>query len=324
MPSLRKMFSSRYSIPDLLLSVVGIPAAILLKTYRKMGSSNLPLTTAMLKKVGIFPIRDHYYEPLFNDTHLTHSLRLKRDLPGIDFAIGQQQERLKELTFAQEFEAFVADESGKSGPAAFHLGNGSYDSGDAEMLYQVIRRYKPNKLVEIGSGNSTKIARSALKRNAAETGHAPEHTCIEPFEQPWLESLDGITLVRQKIEDANWDWAECLDAGDILFIDSSHMVRPQGDVLFEYLDIIPRLKSGVIVHVHDIFTPYDYPDKWVRDNVFFWNEQYFLEALLGNTARYEILFALNLLKHEHYGELKAVCPFLSPDREPGSFYFRVR
>ena len=102
------------------------------------------------------------------------------------------------------------------------------------------------------------------------------------------------------------------------------MIRPQGDVLYEYLNIIPQLQSGVLVHVHDIFTPRDYLDNWIRRDVRFWNEQYLLEALLGNSARYEVVAALNLLKHEHYAELKRVCPYLESDREPGSFYFRIR
>ncbi len=94
--------------------------------------------------------------------------------------------------------------------------------------------------------------------------------------------------------------------------------------MYEYLNILPRLRSGVIVHVHDIFSPRDYLETWVKDDVRFWNEQYLLEATLGHRDRYEVVAALNLLKHEHYAELKRVCPFLEPEREPGSFYFRVR
>ena len=102
------------------------------------------------------------------------------------------------------------------------------------------------------------------------------------------------------------------------------MIRPQGDVLHEYLTILPQLQSGVIVHVHDIFSPRDYLDNWVRRDIRFWNEQYLLEATLGNSARYEVIAALNLLKHDHYSELERVCPYLELNREPGSFYFRIR
>ena len=112
--------------------------------------------------------------------------------------------------------------------------------------------------------------------------------------------------------------------GDFLFIDSSHMVRPQGDVLHEFLTIIPHLKKGVYVHVHDIFTPHDYLEGWVKENVKFWNEQYLLEALLTGNQSLEIVAALNFLKYNHYSELHRVCTYLTPDREPGSFYFKTK
>ena len=102
------------------------------------------------------------------------------------------------------------------------------------------------------------------------------------------------------------------------------MIRPQGDVLKEYLEIFPQLKPGVFVHVHDIFTPKDYLKSWVVDDVRFWNEQYLLEALLTNTNRYEVIAALNFLKNNHYELFSQVCPYITKEREPGSFYFRVK
>jgi hypothetical protein len=110
----------------------------------------------------------------------------------------------------------------------------------------------------------------------------------------------------------------------LLFIDSSHIIRPQGDVLKEYLEILPLLPSGVYVHIHDIFTPKDYPSRWVVDNVLFWNEQYMLEALLSNSDRYEVIGALNFLKNNYFDMLKKVCPYLRTSDEPGSFYLRIR
>ena len=102
------------------------------------------------------------------------------------------------------------------------------------------------------------------------------------------------------------------------------MVRPQGDVLKEYLGIFTRLASGVYIHIHDIFSPRDYPRQWVVDEVRFWNEQYLLEALLSNSNRYEVIGALNYLKHSQYDRMKEICSYLTADREPGSFYMKVR
>jgi hypothetical protein len=109
---------------------------------------------------------------------------------------------------------------------------------------------------------------------------------------------------------------------DILFIDSSHVIRPHGDVLFEYLQVLPSLNKGVVVHIHDIFSPKNYPSRFLKDEVKFWNEQYLLEAFLTHNDSWEVIGSLNYLHHNYYKNLKSVAPFLSPEREPGSFYIR--
>ncbi|MDR2358391.1 MAG: class I SAM-dependent methyltransferase, partial [Prevotellaceae bacterium] len=121
-------------------------------------------------------------------------------------------------------------------------------------------------------------------------------------------------------EDVGVDFFRQLEANDILFIDSSHVIRPQGDVLFEYLELLPTLTRGVIVHIHDIFSPRDYLAHWVISEVRLWNEQYLLEAFLSFNSTWKILGALNFLHHNHYDLLKEKCPKLTPDTEPGSFY----
>lgn len=309
---------------DVLLSVLAIPAGFVMLLYRHQGSRHLPIATGILRRIGIFPIRNHYYEPLFDDRHLSKPLDEPRVLPGIDFNIAKQLKLLGEMRYADEFGDFIKQQQADTSAASFHFNNVMFEAGDAEFLYQIIRHLKPCKVIEIGSGASTKITRKALSMNAAEDGRQAQHVCVEPYEQPWLEAFDGIELVRARVEDCDIDWPNALASGDLLFIDSSHMIRPQGDVLHEYLTIIPQLVSGVIVHVHDIFSPRDYLDTWVRHDVRFWNEQYLLEATLGNAARYEVIAALNLLKHDHYADLKRVCPFLEPTHEPGSLYFQIR
>ncbi|MFZ9881824.1 MAG: class I SAM-dependent methyltransferase, partial [Phycisphaerales bacterium] len=160
-------------------------------------------------------------------------------------------------------------------------------------------------------------------RNESESGSRTEHICIEPFENPWLEKL-GVRVIRQRVESVDLGLFESLRENDLLFIDSSHVIRPQGDVLFEYQSIVPRLARGVYVHVHDMFTPRDYPHGWVIDQIMLWNEQYIVEVLLSSSSRYEVVAALNYLKHSHYDALCAVCPYLEPSSEPGAFYFRVK
>ena len=151
------------------------------------------------------------------------------------------------------------------------------------------------------------MATKAIKRNKIENEHySCEHICIEPYEIEWLERLN-VKVIREIVEKTDIAIFSTLDKNDILFIDSSHIIRPQGDVLFEYLEILPILKQGVLVHIHDIFTPEDYPDDWIK-NAVFWNEQYLLEAFLSFNNNFRIIAAVNFLKNNNYDQLSSKCP----------------
>lgn len=310
-------------IIDILLLPLIMPASFIMLFYRRFGPAKLPLSTASLKKIGIFPIRDHYYEPLFQEKHLKRPLDMPRHLPGLNLNIASQLDLMKKMNFSSELVEMKLDHKHQN-VMNFSLGNYTFEAGDAEFLYSFIRHLKPSKIIEIGSGNSTKIGHAALKKNREENKKAFEHICIEPYEMPWLEQFSEIRVTRKLIEDIDFDWKNELQAGDILFIDSSHIIRPQGDVLTEYLEILPQLNSGVYIHIHDIFTPRDYLKSWIVNDVRFWNEQYLLEAILSNGNRYEIVASLNHLQHEHFEALKEICPYLKQSNEPGSFYIKVR
>lgn len=308
---------------DWAMSLLVVPAALVMRRYRSLGTETLVATTRRLRRLGIFPLRNHYYEPLFDPRQLTAPLDQPRELPGVDLDVPGQLALLEQLTFDAELRASRFGNAGDD-PLRFSFGNGMFEAGDAEFLYQFVRARRPGKIVEIGSGHSTRVVRAALEANRAETGAMAEHVCIEPYANPWLEQMEGVRVVRSRVQDCAIDWSRELQAGDLLFIDSSHIIRPQGDVLQEYLEILPRLAAGVFVHVHDIYTPRDYPAALVVDKVVFWNEQYLLEALLTDSHRYEVVAALNHLKVEHFAQLQRVCPFLTPASEPGSFYLRVK
>jgi predicted O-methyltransferase YrrM len=195
-------------------------------------------------------------------------------------------------------------------------------SADADYWYNIIRLKKPKRIIEIGSGYSTLMALNAVNKNKVEdSNYECKHICIEPYEMSWL-SKTNVTLIREKVEEISLDIFKELEFNDILFIDSSHMIRPQGDVLFEYLQIFPSLQKGVIVHLHDIFTPKGYLKSWVMNEVKFWNEQYLLEAFLTSNHEWEILGALNYLRHNHFEKLSSKSPHLTKESEPGSFYMQ--
>ncbi len=143
-----------------------------------------------------------------------------------------------------------------------------------------------------------------------------------PAEHVDIRPAVGGEPLEQRVERVGHAAFEELAAGDVLFIDSSHMIRPQGDVLFEYLQLLPTLRPGVIVHVHDIFSPRDYLERWLRDSGVFWNEQYLLESFLSNNREWKIIGAVNLLAHDHFERLRTAAPFLGRDAEPGSFYIQ--
>lgn len=311
-------------VTDVILGAVIVPCAAIMKFYRTIGPKFYPLTTRILKKMGVFPIRDHFHEPLFVDKDLKYSLDEKRELPGLTFHVEDQLALLNKLKYIDEFTYFLEEQKKVVGSSAFALENNSFVAGDAEFLFQYLRFLKPKKVIEVGCGASTKIIRAALANNRTFDGVESEHICIEPFREPFLDSFPDVLLHRDKIQDCNFEWETVLGENDFLFIDSSHTIRPQGPVLHEFLNILPRLAAGVNVHVHDIYTPFDYPNEAIRRDMYFWNEQYLLEATLGNSSRYKIVAALNLLRHDYYSVLKKVCPYMKDGGNSGSIYFKVK
>lgn len=295
-------------------------AALLLNPIRRKWMS-LPATRAAVRSAGILPQRDHYYDKQF-DFRGGYDDQNPRDLPGIDLAPASQLDFLQRLTYSQELLDMKIATGGES-TDYFHFGgaNNQFGPGDFDVLYQITRALKPKRFVEIGSGWSSKGVVAALAMNRTE-GFSSRHICIEPYEDRGLERL-GVELTREKVENMDLSLFSGLEAGDILFIDSTHIIRPDGDVLTEYLRIIPRLKRGVIVHVHDIFTPYNYPAKWVVEDNWLWDEQYLLEVWLSS-GRFDVLCANHYLSRQHFDSLKQVAPYFEKCHKPGSFWMQCR
>ena len=318
----KKLIISFFPLIDNLLLIpllLGFPFYFI---FARIGGRRLPNSREFLKRSGLYPLRNHYYQPLFDDTQLAKPLNIPRNLPGIDFNIDNQINLLEKLNYSKELIDLKLSENKTNILEFSFCNNGNFGRGEAEYLYQLIRYFKPTNIYEIGSGFSTKIANKALRKNIKETGQNSNHICIEPFEMPWLEDL-GVVVKRNLLQDIDLNIFNNLKKNDFLFIDSSHIIRPQGDVLLEYLEIIPKLNPGVIIHVHDIFTPRDYLESWIKEDVYFWNEQYLLEALLTDTNKYKIIASLNYLHHFYFDKLKKVCPYLKKHNEPGSFYFKI-
>jgi hypothetical protein len=163
---------------------------------------------------------------------------------------------------------------------------------------------------------------SAIDENRKE-GHESSLTCIEPFEMPWLEQL-SVKVIRDRVELLDVSIFKKLQSGDILFIDSSHIIRPEGDVLFEIFEILPNLASGVYIHFHDILTPYHYPENWLKEEYRFWNEQYLLEAFLTHNEHYEVIGGIRYLTDHFPAELMAKFPATAKNGSPSGSSFWIR
>jgi hypothetical protein len=182
----------------------------------------------------------------------------------------------------------------------------------------MVRHFQPRLIIEVGSGFS-----SLLLGQAAAKNKSSQLICIEPFPREFLRNgFIGLqSLIDKKVQDVDLEFFSQLESGDILFIDSSHTVKIGGDVNYLFLEVLPRLKPGVIVHVHDIFLPFDYPRAWVLDEFRFWTEQYLLQAFLTFNSEFEVLLANGYLHYYHRSDLKTAYPSLT-SWGGGSFWMR--
>lgn len=256
----------------------------------------------------------HYYDPLPDFRTITaDATTRRRQSPAIEFNLPAQVSLVQRLAagYRPELDALSAS-------AAFDFHNDYFAGFDAAMYYALIRDLGPARIVEIGSGFSTQIADQAARRNRA-AGRPLELICIEPFPQPRLtDAQPEITLIEKRVEDVDLALFDALQANDILFIDSSHAVKFGGDVCREFLEILPRLKPGVWVHVHDIFLPHDYPARWLINQRIAFTEQYLLEAFLAFNRQFAVRAALHWLQLDYPGAVAELCsPPLRPEGDLG-------
>lgn len=172
----------------------------------------------------------------------------------------------------------------------YYSENSFFVEGDALLLNSIILEYHPHRVIEIGSGLSTCVMLDTREYWIDCGGMSI--MCIEPYPERLYASIrdtDEVDIKESFVQDVDLLAFEKLEANDILFIDSSHVMKTGGDVYYEIFEILPRLKSGVLIHFHDIFYPFTYPEKWLLEGRAY-NEAYILRALLMNSEAYEIVF----------------------------------
>jgi ABC-type transporter Mla MlaB component len=246
-------------------------------------------------------------------------LEKRRQLPSIDFREPAALEMIVRLKpYAAELDA-IPYKRPETDPN-FWFENGSYTDFDAAALYAILRHNRPKNYVELGCGFSSYISSLALSKNIAE-GHPCDAVYADPMPRRDMDKLLFTgELLRQRVQDLTSALFQKLEAGDVLFIDTSHVLKVQSDVVCELLEILPSLKTGVIIHIHDVFSPYDYPTDWVKKKIRLpCNEQYGVECLLSGGQNYRVLLPLYLLWREHRSELQKLFP--RGQERPHGFWF---
>jgi hypothetical protein len=199
-----------------------------------------------------------------------------------------------------------------------------YPAVDALTLYAMLRERRPARYVEVGSGVSTYYASLAATRNRAE-GFPMQIECIEPYPYEKLHEIPGIVVHVGEVQSVGRDIFLELGEHDVLFIDSTHVLKIDGDVPYLYLNVLPALSHGVLIHIHDIPFPFNVPypaEKWVFGTEWpvYWNEAMVLQAFLCFNPSFEIVLSLPLLRYYDERFVEDTVPIYRPVREePNTF-----
>jgi len=248
---------------------------------------------------------DHFYEPIPSSRDIERTLDRSWSMNGVDLREESQLDLLRHLgEWRGEFEQLDTD-------------NRYFGSVDAEIYHGLIRSTRPARIYEIGSGFSTVVASHAASLNGG-----CEIRVFDPYPSPLLRELE-VSVDARQLQDVPVAEFSSLGPGDILFIDSSHVVAPGSDVVLELLELVPSVAEGVLIHVHDIFLPQEYPSTWLRDQKYFWGEQYLLQAFLAFNTAFEVVWAGAYMASTHPDAMARAFDSFDPSRtKPGSFWFK--
>jgi predicted O-methyltransferase YrrM len=280
------------------------------KRLGRMLTPTMHVVFRALQPLGFHITRNHFYQPIPDTRELKDDLWDRHSEPvGVDMNLPQQIALLEDA-FPQYIKECRFTEDDPSSPHEFHFGNDFFEAVDAEVLHSMVRHFKPKRVIEIGSGHSTLISARAAMMNRDIDGSPTELICIEPYpNEALLNGLPGLArLIRQPVQEVDLAVFRDLDRNDILFIDSSHVAKIGSDVLHEYLEILPRLRPGVLIHIHDIFIPDQYPKEWVLNQHLFWTEQYLLQAFLAFNSSFEVLWASSFMSRSDPERLERSIP----------------
>lgn len=218
-----------------------------------------------------------------------------KSLPGINAQNSTMLELMKKCSkYNSEIKEYPKD-SEDADPGTYYWDNNMFGLMDANIYHCMIRLNKPKKIIEVGSGWSTLVAINAAKKNVEESrkNHNINIVCVEPYPlRGDLLTQESISVIQDFVQNVDIQVLTDLEENDILFIDSSHVFHFSSDVRYLFLDVLPRLKKGVFVHIHDIYLPSDiYPESYIFEQHRYYNEDYFLRAFLLFNDHFQILWS---------------------------------
>lgn len=234
------------------------------------------------------------------------------DLPGIDVNEDEQLSLLSTLQneYEEAYAGFPTTTEETSKPGEYFTRNGMFETVDGEVLYGMIREHTPDRIVQIGGGFSTRVAVRALQDGEIDC----RVEMFKPYRDDYLceNPPKRCDLTGRWGEAADMNVFDRLDSGDILFVDSAHVVRTGNHVARLLFEVLPRLSDGVLVHFHDIFLPYEYPKEWVVDRHMFLNEQYAVRSFLEFNDRFEVRWMGGYMHEHHQDRLTSVFESYDP------------
>jgi hypothetical protein len=284
------------------------------RKVRKLGRDLWFQAFRVFERLGVHVLPKSFYSPI-QDYHWLNANKEfwigRCGLSGVDWNVERQMEWVKEICGPYHREVEGLGFHAESAVRGWGPGFGPIES---QVLHCFVRSKAPQRIIEIGSGQSTVCMLRASDLNAKEGRTVSQITCIEPYPRKALRELKGVKLLKQMCQAVPASVFSELRAGDLLFIDSSHAVKVGSDVIRIYLEIIPNLPAGVFVHIHDINLPYLY-NRSTLTPFFMQNTQEtaLLAALLTGNAHLSVLASLSALHYDQTRELKHLLPDYDPE-----------
>lgn len=296
-----------------------------MKRFIKNSIKKLPFIKNLIEQIrkqGAYHA-GHYYSPIPEEADVLAYVKSRK--PPSNELLGVKLNKKSQNELLNEYVNFYQDLPFPEKPMPsqrYYYDNTWFSYSDAIFLYCFLRKHTPKRIVEIGSGFSSAVMLDTIDSVFSQR---PEVTFIEPDPDRLISLLNDrdreqVRLIDKKIQEVPLDAFLALESGDLLFIDSSHVVKCGSDLHYLMFEILPRLQSGVFVHFHDVFYPFDYPSKWLVEGRY-WNENYFLRAFLSYNSEWKIMF-FNTYVHHMFGDwIKEKMP-LCARNAGGSLYIQ--